>query len=113
MGVYTNNYVIIGYDLMPVVNKMNPDQLDVFLEDMEELADNKGLNFIFDGMSGEYCFIGKVLNEGDDEEGMPIKKHLYSDLDMIRDEVFAATQELKMQIKDRQFPALYSFTHWH
>jgi hypothetical protein len=91
---------------------MDEDQLDLLIEDMEGFAENKGLDFIFDGMSGEYCLLGKVLNEGDDEEGMPIKKHLYSDLDMIRDEIFESVKALKI-IKYPAFPALYSFTHWH
>lgn len=109
MGVDVSHYVILGYDLQPAVKKMDSDRLDVFLEDMEELADNKGLNFIYDGMSGEYCFIGKVLNEGDDEEGMPVVKHLVSELQTIQNEVLESVKELRIH----HYPALYSFTDWY
>jgi hypothetical protein len=108
MGVNQREYVIMGYDLMAAVEKMDSDQLDIFMEDMEELAENKGLEFIYDGMSGEYCFLGKVLNKGKNYEGMPIVKHWVSELQTIQNEVLEAVKELKII----QYPALYSFTHW-
>jgi hypothetical protein len=110
MSVDMRHYVIIGYDLQSEVQKMDADQLDKFMEEMEELAKNKGLEFIHDGMSGEYCFLGKVLNKSEKYGGMPIKEHFHSDLDGIRNEFLVAVQGLK---KVYQYPALYSFTHWY
>jgi hypothetical protein len=109
MGVYSKEYVMMGYDLIATTKEMNDDQLDAFLEEMEELADNKGLTFIYDGMSGEYCFLGKVLNQGNSGEGMPIVKYYVNELDKLQNEVHKAVKELKLP----QLPALYSFTDWY
>lgn len=109
MGVYSKEYVIMGYDLLPATEKMNDDQLDDFMEEMEQFADNNGLKFIYDGMSGEYCFLGKVLNQGNSGEGMPVVKHWVSELQTIQNDVLETVKELKIH----HYPALYSFTDWY
>lgn len=110
MSVNSKSYVLIGYDLMPVIKNMNADQLDEWLEKMEkEVPDDKNYEFIFDGMSGDYCFIGYVLNKEIKYEGMPVKKYWVSDLDEIKLNIFKQFEHLKIH----QYPALYSFTHWY
>lgn len=109
MGVNCKHYVIIGYNLQPAVEKMNADQLDTFLEEIERLSEQNHLKLIFDGMSGEYCFIGQVLNEGKDYEGMMVKEHWVSDLKEIEDTVYNNSAF----IGHRRLPALYTFSHWY
>lgn len=108
MSVNQQHYVMVGVDLMPKINNMNLDELGVFFEKMEELADKNKLSFIYDGMCGDYCFIGEIINQGDDEEGMPPRiQHFASDLFYIRKDV-----ERKINIITTSSPSLISFTHW-
>lgn len=113
MSVNSRGYVIIGYDLMPAIKNKNPDELDEFLEWMEnevkDTPEDEPYEFIYDGMSGEYCFIGYVLNKDSKYDGMPVKRHWINDLDLIKENVYEEFKHLKVH----QYPALYSFTHWY
>lgn len=110
MSVSSKEYVLIGYDLSTVIKKMNEDELDEWLERMEQGVPSNVYEFIFDGMSGEYCFIGFVLNKSSKYDGMPIKKYWIDDLDLIKEDVYEALKDLNITIQN---PALYSFTHWY
>ena len=60
-------------------------------------------------MSGKYCYLGQVLNTGNDEEGMiPKIHHFESDLYYVRESV-----KEKVQSISTTEPSLISFTHWH
>lgn len=109
MSVNQKHYVMVGIDLTPKVKQMNADELDTYLEEMEEFSDNKKLTFVYDGMSGEYCFIGELINEGDEYEGMPPRiQHFASDLFYIRKDV-----ERKLSKISTASPSLISFTYWY
>ncbi|MBL4951056.1 hypothetical protein JK635_02225 [Neobacillus sp. YIM B02564] len=108
MSVNQKHYVMVGIDLTRKVKQMNADELDIYFEEMEEFADNKKLSFVFDSMSGEYCFLGELINEGDEYEGMsPKVQHFASDLFYIRKDV-----ERKISKISTTSPSLISFTHW-
>jgi hypothetical protein len=64
-------------------------------------------------MSGEYCFLGHVLNQGGEDEGMSPKIHPFSSrLKYIHQEV---TEKLFSSILLNDLPrlSLISFTHWY
>jgi hypothetical protein len=109
MSINQKHYVMVGVDLMPKCKILNQDELGVFFENMEEIAENTGLQFIYDGMSGGYCFLGHVLNEGSEDEGMSPKiQHFASDLRYIRVDVGD-----KLICISTTEPSLISFTHWY
>jgi hypothetical protein len=109
MSVNQKHYVMVGIDLTPKIKRMNADELDDWLEKMEEFADEQKLTFVFDGMSGEYCFLGELINQGDEYEGMPPKvQHFPSDLFYIRKDV-----ERKISKIAPASPSLISFTYWY
>ena len=109
MSVEQKTYVMIGINLTPKIKQMNADELDDWLEEMEQFAENKDLKFIFDGMSGEYCVIGTVLNNGDDFDGMPLKiHHLASDIKEIKIETYEKLKDISTSE-----PSLISFTYWY
>lgn len=110
MSVNQKHYVMIGIDLLPKVGKMNEDELDIFLEQMEELAESTELTFIYDGMSGEYCFIGHVLNEGAEDDGMSPKIHRFSSI--LKYTYQEVAEKLSITLLNNQ-PSLISFTHWY
>lgn len=109
MSVNQQNYVMIGIDLTSKMKQMTADELDNYLEEMEEFAENNKLTFVYDGMSGDYCFIGELINQGDEYEGMPPKIHHFaSDLRSIRVDV----GDKLMDISTTE-PSLISFTYWY
>lgn len=109
MSVNQKHYVMVGIDLLPIAKRMSEDELDVFFQKMDELEGNTGLTFIYDGMSGEYCFLGYVLNVSNEDEGMSPKIHHFaSELRNIRVDV----GDKLMGISTTE-PSLISFTHWY
>lgn len=109
MSVNQQHYVMVGIDLTPKMKQMNADELDDWLEVMERFADVKELEFVFDGMSGEYCFIGQVINQGDEYEGMQPKiHHMASDLSYVQVDVYD-----KLKNISTAEPSLISFTCWY
>ena len=60
MSVYKTDYVVIGANIIDQVKNMSDRSFD-YLETLVE--DSYGLKMIYDGMTGEYCVIGKVLSE--------------------------------------------------
>jgi hypothetical protein len=109
MSVNQKHYVMIGIDLTSKIKQMNNDELDSWLEKMDEFAEKQKLTFVFDGMSGEYCFIGELINQGDEIDGIPPKvQHFSSDLFYIRKDV-----ERKINKISSSSPGLISFTYWY
>ena len=71
MGIYKENYVIIGYK-MPyhLYHKDTEKELDIYEDDsfLPYIEGHKGIDYILisDGMSGEYIVFGKVIFTSDD-----------------------------------------------
>ena len=107
MSIRQMNYVMVGVDLTSIMEELDIDELDTWLEEMDQFTDDNNLTFVFDGMSGEYAYIGEVLNKGD-EDGMSIKSvNIDRELISIRENV---KSKLINMIEDE--PKLISFSHW-
>lgn len=67
MSVYKTDYVVVGVDVIKQIKEMSDESFE-YLETLVE--DCYGLEMIYDGMSGEYCIIGKVLSKVEEYEEM-------------------------------------------
>ena len=62
MSVDITGYVILGVDVQNYLDDLESDDRDDFIDKLETYTENNALEFIYDGMDGEYCYIGEVLN---------------------------------------------------
>lgn len=109
MSVSTKEYVIVGYDMQDAVKKMGIDELDDWMEHMEEELPERGHTLLYDGMSGNYCFVGYVINKSVEGTGLPVQQHTIAELQTLVEKV---SNDLKDLVGEEQYPSLYTFTHW-
>jgi len=80
-------------------------------EDVIEGLDGAPFDMVYDGMSGNYVFAGKIIAESDEFEGFPVVElaRPYADLD--KTAIATAVAERFPFIKPTQFQIIV-FTHW-
>lgn len=97
---------MVGVDLTSVMEDLDIDELNTWVEDMDQFAYDNKLTFVFDGMSCEYAYIGEVINQGDGD-GMLFKSvNIDRELISIRDNV----KSKLLNLTDDE-PTLISFSH--
>ena len=110
MSVDITGYVILGVDVQNYLDDLESDDRDDFIDKLETYTENNALEFIYDDMDGEYCYIGEVLNMVGDESGSNKKEHSLSELLNLR---IALNKKLAgIGIKTDE-PKIISFTHYH
>lgn len=109
MSVNKKNYVVIGIDIIDYVkaNHVNGDDL----ESLEDLLSSKELELIYDGMSGNYCVIGKVLacQLEDDYEDFMMSFNLDDSLKELK---YNTDKEIESVIYTDLQSKLIIFTHY-
>lgn len=85
MGINSKYYTVYGI------------KHDSYYEELEDLADERKIHIIQDGMCGEYCVIGQVLFDSGDQRYGDIKDEFVEinigDLDKIREDYSAKFRE--------------------
>ena len=97
MGVYRKDYIMLAIDII---------NLEDDFEKIEKMCNENELDYIRDNMSGEYCFIGKIIRECDEEDGIPMTK---------LDNLECQLHELKIKLQSLGYdkcPQLYVFSHY-
>lgn len=122
MGVEKTEYVIIGINVLELV-KEDDGELDGPMAYLEETAEKHGLKFIYDGMSGEYAILGKVISEHSEEDEVPPtvidstalkQKEITLILDLHKYFTKEEFQEYLTKASDKTIQlGLHVFTHYH
>jgi hypothetical protein len=69
MGVYTSTYILLGVKLPMEDGEEFYDKYEKYMDDSFNPR-QKGLVVLYDGMSGEYIFIGHVIDSfSNDDDG--------------------------------------------
>lgn len=108
MSVDVTGYVILGVDLQSYLDKL--EDSDSFIDEVETYSEKNELEFIHDGISGEYCYIGEVLNIVGEENGSNKKEHSLAELLKLR---IALNKKLVGLGITTDEPKIISFTHYH
>lgn len=114
MGVDMEHYVVMGYDFKTRESclKMTGEEIEI----VERIADDCGMEVIFDGMCGDYMIVGEVLAKSsstDRDDGSFDCIFEFENIDTIYNEVqkyfneFIFTKGRTGNIK------LFVFTHSH
>ena len=104
MSVRKTEIVMIGAN----IGYKNDDELYEKLEPYMKIG-NKDIDCVFDGMNGNYVIIGKVINQGNEYDGMELKTISLTELIKIQSEV---RQNIEKQLSISCVPELISVTHW-
>lgn len=106
MGVDRTDYIMVGCNVLS--NEKYFEGL--YGEDwLDEIFTSTGLDCIYDGMSGEYCMLGKIISEAERYEGMYSK----IDLEQIADMKTGVKNTIKEKLNLDVDPELYVFTHFY
>lgn len=108
MGTSREEWVIYG-QRYPYSQKLS-DKVD----NIDQYSDNDD-DFValVDGMNGEYIIIGKVIEEGDEYEGIELSGHTIEDLEEYKQEVVPKIAQLGIENwADVPFK-IYFLSHWH
>lgn len=109
MGVRREEFIIYGFN----VGMESYD--DNKFEEYEEYFDKRGnIFYLIDGMSSEYFIVGKVLQHGDQYDGLEL-----TEIDTSNSlNKFKMDREIRMHVKEKfnieftEKPKLYVLTHW-
>lgn len=112
MGTEVDHYVMIGVDVIDA--DFVTDEWRDKHEDLADFRRSEGaLTLIFDGMSGEYCVVGRVIavSRGDQFEGFEM-------LAFVADDLTKQFAEVGIEIRERfpeitETPKLRIFSHYH
>ena len=120
MGVNANTYVAYGikydYTTCPIYDKSNSDSYDrlaPYMPSWNKPALGRKLSVIFDGMSGKYIFVGKVLAEASQEDGGDLEWMELIITEQLKQEVIASFKDIfNLDISNSPDLKLYAFTHY-
>jgi hypothetical protein len=103
MGVYRDDYLLLGAKVDP--EKVSWDEHEAEMD----RSDGRRFDIVYDGMSGEYAFAGKVLCKTGQFDDAPIKEITAADLESdpdLLDKVQAVFPEVEQL-------SLFMFQHYH
>lgn len=106
MGIRQRHYVMVGVN---IINELNDNE--ELHEIIEEKAEELNLDFIYDGISGDFAVLGKIINEGKEEDGLSLQYHYLHELDKVKFFIIRMLSDIP-EIKDKHGVCLYSFTNW-
>ena len=82
----------------------------------QDIIEFNGISSVYDGMNGNYLFVGKILTKGNQFEGLPVVECIVSDEEKLK--VKEAILRywghlLNKNTKNSLNISIYVFTHWH
>ena len=108
MSVERCEYTIIGINIIDKIKDISWDEMEVIEDKIHEV----GLNFIYDGMSGKYCYVGKTLRESEGYGETNTYEINHEDIKEICCKVGIKLYTV-FEDKEIELPKLISFTHWY
>jgi hypothetical protein len=116
MGVDREDYFMVGIDIndldIDFHSLENEDKYGPYLN-LRWIDDKSEFCIINDGMSGEYSFFGKVLDQGNYHEGLDINIVEDYDMNKIKEKVLIEANNLFNRDFSKDDVKIICFTHWH
>jgi hypothetical protein len=116
MSTNVRNFVIVGFDIgYEYVKKFNNDvgDDDAFYDKYEEFYYSKKSKendfiIVYDGMSGNYCIIGMLIDYGDDYNSVNVNLSVKELSNLCKKSKTLIKKQFDMDVE----PSLHIFTHY-
>lgn len=105
MSISQRHYMTYGVN---VISLLKNDE-DLY-EEFEEICESMELNFVYDGENEDFAVIGKILNKGDEYEGLSAKGYSIDELRKIESELIPKMTFLPFDVVAQI--QVFSFTQW-